>query len=429
MATVHVIGAGLAGLAAAVRLSEAGRRVVVHESARHAGGRARSYYDEALDRRIDNGNHLILAGNYSVRRYLKTVGAADALSGPAKAAFPFLDVRSGARWTVRPNAGPLPWWVLVPARRIPGTKLGDYLSGLGILGAGPEATVADCLDAANPLYETFWEPLTLAALNTPPAEGAAAPLAAVLRETFAKGAGACRPLVAREGLSEALIDPALAWLGGRGVEVGFGRRLKAMDLDGETLSALRFGSETIELGADDRVVLAVPPPRAAELLPGLEVPGAAYPIVNVHYRLEAMPASAEALFGDGPFAGLIGGAVHWLFRRGDIVSVTVSAARDLAEKPNDEIARLCWREAALALNGGAGGSNAVNPDVPPRYRVINERRATFAQTPEAIRLRPGPRSKWQRLYLAGDWTDTGVPATIEGAVRSGYKAAEAILGD
>ncbi|MGL4313247.1 MAG: NAD(P)-binding protein, partial [Sphingomonas sp.] len=107
----HVIGAGLAGLSAAMELARSGARVRLSDSARRAGGRCRSYHDTTIDRMIDNGNHFVFSGNQAVNRFLATVGTADRLEGPAHADFAFHDIGSGERWTLRVNDSPLPWWV------------------------------------------------------------------------------------------------------------------------------------------------------------------------------------------------------------------------------------------------------------------------------------------------------------------------------
>src|SRR3954452_13217015 len=109
---VHVVGAGLAGLAAAVRLASAGRSVQLHEAAAHAGGRCRSYFDAELGCRIDNGNHLLLAGNRGALDYLERIGALGTVEGPPDAVFPFVDAATEERWTVRPNQRFIPWWIL-----------------------------------------------------------------------------------------------------------------------------------------------------------------------------------------------------------------------------------------------------------------------------------------------------------------------------
>ena len=414
MSRVHIVGAGLAGLAAAVSLARAAHAVTVHEAGSRAGGRCRSFVDARLDCRIDNGNHLLLSGNRSAMRYLEEIGAADALVGPATARFPFLDLRTRRRWQVRPNAGRLPWWVLRSGRRVPDTRGRSYLSALKLATAGPDRTVTDCLGAQGVLFERFWEPLAVAALNTPANLGAAALLWPVLRETFARGEAACRPRIARLGLSEAFVDPALAFLARSGAGVRFARRLRGIECTDGRASRLHFGGETFALGAADRVILAVPPAAAASLIPSLSVPEASSSIVNAHFRL----SEAARLPADLPFLGLVGGTAQWLFVRGDVASITVSAADALAAEPAEEIARRTWSDVAAALDLERSALRA--------WRVVKERRATFAQTPEEVRRRPGVRTELANVYLAGDWIDTGLPATIEGAIRSGHVAARLV---
>lgn len=169
------------------------------------------------------------------------------------------------------------------------------------------------------------------------------------------------------------------------------------------------------LGADDQVVLAVTPSVAAALLPDLDVPAEGAPILNAHYRLDA-PAR---LPGDAPFVGLLGGAAQWLFVRGPIASVTVSGAGDLIDRSAEDLAALLWLDIARALD---------RPAAPlPPARVVKEKRATFVQTPANLARRPGTLTRWHNIRLAGDWTDTGLPATIESAIRSGHAAAASLL--
>ena len=411
MAQVHVVGAGLAGLACALDLSRRGRRVTLHEAAAQAGGRCRSYHDPTLGRVIDNGNHLVLSANHATLGYLAEIGAADTLIGPERAVFPFMDLASGERWRVRPNRGPLPWWVLVRGRRVPGTRLRHYLSPLRLARARRGETVLDRLDRRNPLYARLVEPLAVAVLNTAPADGSAQLLWSILIDTFGRGAAACRPLIAGESLSASFIEPALARLATASAAVRLGSRLRGLAFAGTRVDALDFAAGRIEIGPRDSVVLAVPPATAAGLVPDLSAPRESRAIVNAHFLVSPAPAP----LADAPFLGLIGGTAQWLFLRGEVASVTVSAADSLAERPNDEIADRLWADASRAL-GLAGAP------VPP-VRVINERRATFAQTPVEVARRPRAATAWENLWLAGDWTDTGLPATIEGAIRSGQRAA------
>jgi len=402
----------VAGLSCAVSLTERGESVTLYEAAGHAGGRCRSYEDAALGRRIDNGNHLLLSGNSSAMAYLKIIGASDSLTGPETASYPFVDLKSGERWTVRPNKGVLPWWVFCENRRVPGTNAWDYLKALRLALAGKNDTLAKCLGNSGPLFERFWEPLGVAVLNTDANEAAAALLWPVMKEAFGKGEDFCRPRIAREGLSESFVDPALAYLKGHDADVNLNTRVRTITLDNERTTSLDLGDKTVSLDEDDVLVLAVPPAVASSLLPDLTVPLETRAIVNGHFILDA-PRSDEL-----SFMGLVGSVSQWLFVRGEVASVTVSAADKLAEQPAEEIAETLWKEVAKALELG---------DKPlPAHRIVKEKRATFAQTPEDVSRRPGPVTAWSNLFLAGDWTNTGLPATLEGAIRSGRIAANRI---
>ena len=411
--TVHVVGAGVAGLSAAVRLAEAGLEVIVHEAAQAAGGRCRSYADQAMGLVIDNGNHLLLSGNHAALDYLERIGSLDTLSGPGAAAFDFADLKSGERWRLRVNEGRVPWWLLDRTRRAPGTALSEYFAPLAMLLRAPRTeTVSQAMKCAGPLYERLWRPLLLAGLNTEPKEGSAALAAELLRETLGAGGRACHPLIAGRGLSRSFIDPALAFLVARGAAIRFGERALEIRFRGERAVALDFESGALTLGDDAAAVIAVPPWAARELLPGLETPDEFRAIVNAHFRVTPPPGQPAIL-------GVVNGLIEWLFAYPDRLSVTISNADRLIERPREELAAEIWREAA-ALSG-------LPAELPP-WRIVKEKRATFAATPAQNAKRPSARTRWDNVVLAGDWIQTGLPATIEGAVRSGYKAASIIVG-
>ncbi len=414
MSRVHIIGAGLAGLSAAVALAGAGRGVTLYEAGPAAGGRCRSYFDRGLGCRIDNGNHLVLSGNRAAMGFLDTIGARHLLGGPGRAMFPFLDVTTGERWTVEPDPGPIPWWVFRRDARVPGTKLTEYGQLLRLRGAGAETTVSQSLDPRSALYRRLLEPLAVAALNTAPDAALARLLDSVVRETLMRGGRACVPLYPKVGLSETFIDPALAWLTARGGVLHTGRRVSSLNAVGGRIVDFETAEGAVALDPGESLVLAVPPWVARDLLPWLRAPEAFEAIVNLHYRVDATPAGAA---GEAGFLGVIGGTAEWIFVKPGIVSITISAANRLVDRSADDLAAAIWPEvcAALGLDGPM-----------PRVRVVKERRATFAATAAQERLRPRARTQIGNLVLAGDWTDTGLPATIEGAIRSGRAAAEAL---
>jgi len=406
--TVHVVGAGLAGLAAAVRLAGRGVPVVVHEAAGQAGGRCRSYHDPALDMVIDNGNHLLLSANHAALSYLTTIGAAQGLAGPDAADFAFMDIASGERWTLRINSGRLPWWIFAAGRRVPGTSALDYLPFARLLYAGADKTICETVDCAGPLYERLARPLWVAALNTDPGEGSAALAGAIVRETLAAGGKACRPLIARDGLGPVFIEPALRYLDAHGAKVQFGHRLRALDFAHDRVTALDFGDDKLTLAASDGVILAVPPVVAADVVPKLTTPSQFRAIVNAHFRV-APPA------GLAPIIGIVNGTIEWLFSFSDRLSITISAADRFLDVPRETLAERLWAEVATVTG---------LPKAPPPWQIVRERRATFAATPGENAKRPAAKTTWSNLFLAGDWTATGLPATIEGAIRSGNRAAD-----
>jgi squalene-associated FAD-dependent desaturase len=407
-----IVGAGLAGLSAAVALRGAGLSVAIREASANVGGRCRSYLDPQFGRVIDNGNHLVLSGNGAVARFRATIGAdAETLAGPEHADFAFRDVGSGAGWTVRINDGRVPWWVAVRGRRVPGTRLADYL-GLSRLLSRREGRVGDRVATNGPLWDRLLEPVLLAVLNTPPAEGSASLTAAVLRETLGKGGKATRPLIAEPSLGAAFIDPALGWLSGQGASIATGRRLRAITFEDDRAATLDWGNGPEPIAEGEAVVLAVPPWEAARLVPGLVVPDAFHSIVNVHF--DTPPPS-----GVPTMLGLIGGTAEWVFAFPDRIAITISAADALLDTDREELARRCWADVCAAYRLS---------DPLPRWQVVKEKRATFSATPAQNAKRPPARTRWRNLFLAGDWTQTGLPATIEGALRSGETAAGLVLG-
>jgi squalene-associated FAD-dependent desaturase len=408
--TVYVIGAGLAGLSAAVALAGRGEQVVVFEGAAQAGGRCRSYLDPQLDAVIDNGNHLVLSGNRAVHAYAAEIGSLDHLVGPEDAVIGFADFKTGERWRLRPNAGRLPWWIFSKDRRTPGTTPGDYLSLAALLHPPPGKRLDQVVACKGRLWDRLLQPFLLAVLNTEPEAGSADLAAAVIRETLALGGAACQPRIAHPTLASAFVDPALAYLKAKGAKVNLGKRVRSLDLSGGRVASFALPDRQVTLGPDDRLILAVPPWAAQDLIPALKAPTDFRAIVNGHFLIPAPP-------GAEPMVGLIGGTAEWVFAFPDRISVTVSGADRLLDDDREELAKRLWADVAAL--------HKLPPELPP-WQIVKERRATFAATPDQDAMRPGARTDWDNLLLAGDWTATGLPATIEGALRSGRTAADLV---
>jgi hypothetical protein len=402
--TIHVIGAGLAGLAGALDLAMAGHRVTLHEASPGAGGRAR-----ALPDGTDNGTHALLGANHAALAFLEATGGRPGWIEPEPDGLPVLDL---ADQTARRVAlSPLRWGEA--AQRPAGLSFGSVLALLRLALPGADRSVAAAFARHPVLLRGLIEPLTVAALNTPSGEASAQLLGSVLRRLARPGAA--RLFVAARGLGPDLVAPAIATLACHGATIRMASRLRGLIRSDAQVEALDFGETAIRLGREDAVLLALPPWEAARVLEGLAVPLLHAPILNVHFALE----------NEGPvrFLGLLGGLAQWVLVRPEGVSVTVSAADAAVGLGEAEAAALIWPEVRLAAE--RFGLPGEWPLAPPPARVVRERRATPRH---GVGPRPQPpRLPLTNLALAGDWTLPALPATLEAAILSGQAAANALL--
>ena len=291
---------------------------------------------------------------------------------------------------------------------MPGTRASDYLKLATLLRDHGGATLGNVIPTSGPLWDRLLDTFFRSALNTPPEMGSARLAGAIVRETIAAGGDAMRPRYAVPTLAAAFVDPALAWLAAHGGEVQLGARVRRLGhAGGRVTDAHALSDGDVAVGAGDSVIVATPPWIAADLIPGLTVPTAFHAIVNAHFAC-APPPGVPAILA------VLGGTAEWLVAHPDRISVTVSAADDLASQPRETIATALWADITRAYGFAAPM---------PKFQIIKEARATFAATPAQDALRPAATTATSNLFLAGDWTQTGLPATIEGAVRSGVTAA------
>jgi squalene synthase HpnD len=432
---VAVLGAGYAGLAAAAELVLRGHDVTLLEGRALLGGRAHSFVDTKTGLTLDNGQHILMGCYHESLALLRQLGVSDRLFAPPRIDVPFASEKGRSSLTATaPDplhliSALLHFRELTAADKWAATRLALRLR----LGQEPRAdeTVAAWMTrwGQTPnLVRALWEPLCIAALNEPVASASAALFATVIRRSFLAGAKDSSILLSRVGLSELFapeVKRLLAMCKGTlrtnamigGLDFADGRLRQVRLSDGSTLQP-------------QAVVSALPwhvlrglLPKESQLAQACAKIGDA-PIVSLHLWLDR-PVLRE------PFIGLLDSPVHWVFSRdhihgpnpagqeGHVITAVVSGARDLVDKTGPELEELTLRDLARFLPEARG--------VHVLHRMVYKARsATFAATPQTEPLRPGPATEWSNLWLAGDWTNTGYPATIEGAILSGKRAAAAV---
>jgi squalene-associated FAD-dependent desaturase len=440
---VIVVGAGFAGLAAAVRLAGAGARVLVVEERRRLGGRATAFPDPQTGELVDNGQHALFGCYHETFAFLRTIGADGNVRLDDRLDVEIVDL-AGRRTRLRTAdlpaplhlvAGLLRWPALGAADRVAALRLGLTLRRVASREVRGEMldprldhqTVDEWLRAERQtprLCQLLWEPLAVAALNQSPATAAAAPFVRVLSRMFSGGRRNAAIGLPNTPLDVLYVDPAVRWLEARGSMVRAGVPARLVVEEGRAVG-VRLRQEVVRAGA---VVASVPWFAFAGFADGLPALDAlardaaamtASPIVTVN-------CWHDRHVTDAPFLGLPGRAFQWVFDKARLfgesashLSLVSSGADALVGLDNDAlIARAC-DELRDALPT-ARTARVL------RATAVRERRASFSLAPGQPR-RPRVRTPVQGLFLAGDWTDTGLPATIEGAVASGHTAAAEVL--
>jgi len=443
---VVVIGAGFAGLAAAVRLANAGREVVVVEEAPRLGGRATAFTDRESGERVDNGQHVLFGCYRETYAFLGRLGTA--VQAPLQRRLRLVMVGGdGRRSTLECPNLPAPWHLVAGVMRWNALGAGDRLSvarlsrlllavrrrGAAAVAAdgAPDVTVSAWLAARGQtarLCDWLWNPLAIAALNQSPDVAAAAPFVRVLGELFGP-----RPDDAAVGLPTVPLDELYAVPAERIIVKHGGQLLTRTPArvvldDRGAVAGVRAGDTTIAAGA----VVSTVPWHAFSRLWTDGVPGPLAAIAANAAATGSSPIVTVNLWLDGPitsdqFIGLVDGPMHWIFNKSALygddtahLSLVSSGAVELAARDNDAIAREAWEQLTRALPAAA--TRRVTRSV-----VVREHRATFSLAPGGP-PRPATMTLMPGFFLAGDWTDTGLPGTIEGAVLSGHRAADAILG-
>lgn len=461
---VVVVGAGVAGIAAGTRLAEAGVRVTLLEAAPLPGGRARSWIDPATGDRVDNGQHLLMGCYTHTLALLDRIGTRRRLVFQERLRIPFVD-RAGEGGVI--DCPPLPgrlglvaglagFSLLTPGDRV---ALALAANDLATEAAGSvDEPVSVWLARARQSAEArrnFWGPLVVAALNEKPERASRKALSAVLRLGLLAGPDAARLGWASVGLGELYAEPAAVWIASHGGALRCSTPVQQIAPGKDRIAVQSRAGERIEA---DAVVVALPPQALARLLPGgcvgeATIEGASRaatsPILSVNVWFDR-PIVEE------PFVALLGTRMQWLFNRramleasdaveaprggaagsgaganapssagagqggGEHVALVVSGAREEMEMTAESLIEIAVQE-LKSLFPAARRARLVHA------LAIKEREATVSPEPGWDAWRPPVTTEHPRVFLAGDWIATGLPATIESAARSGHEAAEAIL--
>ncbi len=449
---VVVVGAGFAGLSAAVRLAVRGKAVTVVEEAPRLGGRATAFTHRESGQRLDNGQHALFGCYRETYDFLRVIGTADLAPLDPTLRLTMADAR-GRTSTLTCPAWPPPWhlvggllkWNALPLRdRFAATRLASLFSVVRREGAeaaaarvSPDLTVTDWLRQHRQpasLCEWLWHPLAFAALNQDPGVAAARPFVRVVGELFGRAPGAASLGVPSVPLDELYAEPAARFIESRGGNVLRGTTA-LVDVDPVGREHRVYAGEDILCPG---AVISAVPWHAFDRLWRHEVPERLAGIAEAARQMEAAPIVTVNLWFDRPVmterqVGLVGTQFHWAFhkdvgcrfdegRQKDtrrLYSLVASGAEGLLRQENYELAALAERELRACVPDAAAA-------VCERSLVVRESRATFSLAPGAP-PRPSTQTQVPGIFLAGDWTDTRLPGTIEGAVLSGHRAAAAAM--
>jgi squalene-associated FAD-dependent desaturase len=452
---VLIIGGGFAGLAAAVDLADAGRRVLLLERRSFLGGRAYSFTDKITGDTIDNGQHLMMGCYHRTLRFLEKIGSLDKIKFQPDPQVDFLQEEtdgSVTRASFKCPPLPAPLHLLGGLARLKTIGWGDRLRALGVGLAVRQAarqaahrmngdrdrlaeiTVREWLDSlgqSERIQRRFWRPMALATLNEAPDVASADMFARVIELGFMRTKSDSAMVISRVGLSDLYTRQAQSFIEDRGGEVRLNADVSRIDFEDNVAAGVTLRSgERIEA---DAVISAVPYFALKRMLPA-EFAAAHFPCLD---RLKSAPIVSINLWYDEPitdleFAGLLDSPVEWVFNKNAInhedsvhgrqhLALVISGAHEAATRPKEELI-------ALAKSQIERFFPQARKLCPFHAFVVREHDATISHPVGTARLRPSSRTRFDNFFLAGDWTATGLPATIEGAVQSGQDCAKLILG-
>ena len=423
MKTALIIGGGLSGLSTAIHLIKKNITPVIIEASPKAGGRASSHFDKAFSCELDNGQHILMGCYFNALEFLHMIGASENCIYQDNLHADFVDAQGKA---IPLDAGNLfyPFNTLnallqyeaVPIfRRLHCAMFFVKCIMLG-RGENPKGkTVADWLTLngeGGEIQKALWDFLSIGALNTSPDKADAELFGNMLRQIFLRGNAAQTIILPRYDLSKTFCEPAEEYIKEHDGEILYGERLLSIEHSNGTVKAVVSNKQRyVDFSS---VVLALPP-QSLQNIEGLPdalrvaASGVSYSsILTLHIQIKTNNLSR-------PFYGLIDSPVHWVFNHGDYITTVMSNADEYLHMGDEELYGLTKGELKKYLG--------ISSDEMGVCKIIKEKKATFVPTLEQLAKRPALTTELSNLFLAGDWAQNGLPATIEGAILNGKIAA------
>ncbi|MBL1212809.1 MAG: NAD(P)-binding protein [Ignavibacteriae bacterium] len=427
MAKIIIIGGGFAGLTSAVQLAQNNIKVKLLEASPKLGGRAYSLSIPKHDDMIDNGQHILMGCYKETFKFLEIIKSKHNLDFQKKLKVDFVE-RGGRSFLLESGSIFYPFNLLSAILKYNAFGIRNRLRALSVMLSLPftntkkieSLTVSEWLGKKkqnNSTITKLWEIIAIGTMNTTLDKASALMFVDILRQIFLSGNKASTIVLPAKDLSAVYCEQAKDFLEKNNCEVITSEQVVSLESDGKKIIKVKTDKHTYE--NFDYVISSIPPYSLAKILPAElqtqfdNIKFEYSPILNIHIWLKDNPFTEK-------FCGLIDSKIHWIFNHGKHISLVTSSAEELIDLPPEEIIEIACKELEEYFP-------VFNKDLVTDYKIIKEKRATFIPSVENTKSRLKLPQSISNLFFAGDWTNTGLPSTIEGAVKSGFTAAENTL--
>jgi len=420
-----IIGGGLAGLSAAVHLLENGHQVDIYETTKQLGGRAKSFYYPAQNQLVDNGQHLLMGCYDYTIDFLKKIDALDNFNFQKQLQVHFADP-DGKTYKLKAFSRIYPFNLILAVTRYNFLSFTDKIRLLRFFAKLPfinikkleKLSVYEWLhnnSQNHNIIKGMWHLLAISIMNVELDKAPAALFAKTLKQIFLRGNKSAALVIPAKSLTESLCDPAEKYIREKNGKIFKGKRITGIKIENNKSYTAYAGSEVLK--KYDNVIAAVPPNILRRFFSDLKIEKLNEirysPIISVNIWLKKNPFKEK-------FYGLISSDIHWLFNHGNFICLVISSAEKLITKTSYELTKFCNSELEKYF-----------PDYLSEYatdvKIIKEKKATVSLDLKTEKARKKIEFGLNGFYLCGDWANTGLPATIESAIKSGKIAAEKII--